>query len=271
MKKLFQIIGIISLMGISFFYTEKTVSVVKEYDDIMIEIKNNQNKYKKPYKNAIIKNDTIIPGYSGVDVDINKSYSKMKRYGKYNESLIVLKKIKPQVSLKDNLNKYIVSGNKNKKNVSLVFLVNDNDNIDSIINTLDKKEIKGNFFVSNSWLEKNTNLVPIIINEHHILGMTNYKQYEWSRDVIKKIGKQKHEYCYLSKKNNSIFDICRGYVFIPNIIVHENPYDSVINNLVNGSIISFKVNSVDEELPIIINYIKNKGYNIIGLDKLFSE
>ena len=42
MKKLFQIIGIISFMGISFFYTEKTVSVIKEYDNLMIEIKNNK-------------------------------------------------------------------------------------------------------------------------------------------------------------------------------------------------------------------------------------
>ena len=32
MKKLFQIIGILSLMGFSFFYTDKTISVVKEYD-----------------------------------------------------------------------------------------------------------------------------------------------------------------------------------------------------------------------------------------------
>ena len=47
MKKLFQIIGIISLMGFSFFYTEKTVSVVKEYDTIMIDIKNVEKKYKK--------------------------------------------------------------------------------------------------------------------------------------------------------------------------------------------------------------------------------
>ena len=47
MKKLFQIIGIISLMGFSFFYTEKTVSVVKEYDTIMIDIKNVEKNYQK--------------------------------------------------------------------------------------------------------------------------------------------------------------------------------------------------------------------------------
>ena len=39
MKKLFEILGIIALMSFSFFYTEKTLSVVKENDEIMIEIK----------------------------------------------------------------------------------------------------------------------------------------------------------------------------------------------------------------------------------------
>ena len=152
MKKLFQIIGIISLMGISFFYTEKTVSVVKEYDDIMITLKNNQNKYNKIYENAIINKDTIIPGISGSKVDLNKSYSKMKRYGKYNESLIVIKKIKPKISI-DNNKKCIISGNKKIKNISLVFI----GDIDNIINILDKKNVKGNFIVSNDWIENNMN------------------------------------------------------------------------------------------------------------------
>ena len=35
----------------------------------------------------------------GEKIDINRSYSKMKRYGKFEESLIVLKKIKPDILL----------------------------------------------------------------------------------------------------------------------------------------------------------------------------
>ena len=41
MFKIFRNIGLISLVFISFIYTEQLVSVVKEYDEIMIEIKNN--------------------------------------------------------------------------------------------------------------------------------------------------------------------------------------------------------------------------------------
>ena len=36
MKRFFEILGFLSLVCFSFFYTEKTIDVVKEVDDIMI-------------------------------------------------------------------------------------------------------------------------------------------------------------------------------------------------------------------------------------------
>ena len=270
MKKLFQIIGIISLIGISFFYTEKTVSVVKEYDNIMIEIKSNKDKYKKESINATIINNTIVPGISGTEIDINRSYSKMKRYGKYNESLLVIKKVKPKISIDNNKNKYIIGGNKNIKNVSLVFKID--NNIDKIIEILDQKKIKGNFFLNTTWLEKNTNLVPILIREHHIIGLYEYHNYEWSRDIIKKIGKQKNEYCYIEKENEKINKLCKEYIFIPSIVIKNNYYENTKYNLKNGSIIAYEINTkLIEELPIIVNYINGKGYNIVNLNELFNE
>ena len=41
MKKYFEYIGLITLVCFSFFITEQTVTVVKEVDDIMVQIKNN--------------------------------------------------------------------------------------------------------------------------------------------------------------------------------------------------------------------------------------
>lgn len=271
MKKLFQIIGLISLMGFSFFYTEKTVSVIKEYDEIMIEIKNIKSKYQKKYINAYIKNDTIIPGISGVEVDINKSYSKMKKYGSFDESLIVLKKIEPKISINNN-NKYIISGNKNKRNVSILFVIKDNDNIDKLVNILDNKKIKGNFIINDNWLEKNTNLVPILIKEKHNVGIFEYDGFDYSYSVIKKIGKQKNIYCYLIKKNTDVLKKCsNNYTIIPNIIINKNPYENT-KKITNGSIISYELNNeLIEELPTVINYINSKGYNIVTLNKLLQE
>lgn len=115
MKKILPLLIII----ISFIYTKSLVSVVKNYDDIMIKIKQEKHKYYIKPIEAIIENDTIIPGIKGKEVDINKTYSKMKRYGKYEESLIVLKDI--EVKNHIDKDKYIISGNKNKNMVTLIF------------------------------------------------------------------------------------------------------------------------------------------------------
>ncbi len=280
MKKLFQIIGFISLIGFSFFYTEKTISVVKEYDDIMINIKSVSNKYQKDYIDASIVGNKIIPGVSGVKVDLNRSYSKMKRYGSFEESLIVLKKVNPSILLEKNKHKYIISGNQNKKMVSLIFLVDANSNIDNIINILDKKGVKGNFFVDGKWLEKNSNLVPILIRENHVIGNLSYNNdyldssFVWMETIIEKIGKQSVGYCYTEVENKDIIDTCKlndNYTIMPSIVVKNSPYMEVRENLKSGSIISFKINSrLEEELPIIINFIKSRGYKIKNLNEHLS-
>ena len=280
MKKLFQIIGFISLIGFSFFYTEKTISVVKEYDDIMINIKSVSNKYQKDYIDASIIGNKIIPGVSGVKVDLNRSYSKMKRYGSFEESLIVLKKVNPSILLEKNKHKYIISGNQNKKMVSLIFLVDVNSNIDNIIKILDKKGVKGNFFVDGKWLEKNSNLVPILIRENHVIGNLSYNNdyldssFVWMETIIEKIGKQSVGYCYTEVENKDIIDTCKlndNYTIMPSIVVKNSPYMEVRENLKSGSIISFKINSrLEEELPIIINFIKSKGYKIENLNEHLS-
>lgn len=280
MKKLFQIIGFISLIGFSFFYTEKTISVVKEYDDIMINIKSVSNKYQKDYIDASIVGNKIIPGVSGVKVDLNRSYSKMKRYGSFEESLIVLKKVNPSILLEKNKHKYIISGNQNKKMVSLIFLVDANNNIDNIIKILDKKGVKGNFFVDGKWLEKNSNLVPILIRENHVIGNLSYNNdyldssFVWMETIIEKIGKQSVGYCYTEVENKDIIDTCKlndNYTIMPSIVVKNSPYMEVRENLKSGSIISFKINSrLEEELPIIINFIKSRGYKIENLNEHLS-
>ena len=77
MRKLFQILGLISLICFSFFMTEKTALVVSDMDEIMIEIKANYKNYKTEAINAIIEDNTIIPGICAKKVNINKSYKNM--------------------------------------------------------------------------------------------------------------------------------------------------------------------------------------------------
>ena len=281
MKKLFQIIGFISLMCFSFFYTEKTVSVVKEYDTIMITLRNEASKYESEAIDAKIEGNTIIPGLNGKKVNINKSYSKMKRYGSYNESLLVFSDMLPKITLEKNKNKYIISGNKEKKMVSLIFIVEENTKIDNIVNILNEKKVKGNFFVEGLWLEKNSNLINPLIKDNHNIGNLSYNldysnsSFVWIDTIIKKIGKQKTSYCYNEKEDKTTLSACslnKDYTIRPNIITDKNPLKTIKENLTSGSLISIKINNdTEEELKLIINYINSKGYKIVNLEEHLKE
>ncbi len=268
-------------MCFSFFYTEKTVNVVKEYDNIMITLKNEASKYESLAIDAKIVNNTIIPGLNGKKVNLNKSYSKMKRYGSYNESLLVFSSKSPKITLEKNKDKYIISGNKEKKMVSLIFLVDENTKIDKILQILKEKNIKGNFFVEGLWLEKNSNLAVSLINDKHNIGNLSYNldynnsSFIWMDTIIKKIGKQKTSYCYNEKEDKSALSICslnKDYTIRPNIITNKNPLKKIKESLSSGSIISMKINSeTEEQLKLIINYINSKGYKIVNLEEHLKE
>lgn len=280
MKKFFSYLGIFCLLLVSFFYTEKTVSVVKEYDDVMIQIKEYSLNNKKEPINAYIDGNTIIPGIMGYQVDINKSYHNMKRYGKFDNSLLEYENILPSVTMNNNKDKYIVSGNPDKRLVSLIFIVDENSDIGSILSILNKDNIKANFFINDKWLENNSHKLEDIISYGHVIGNLssnfNYldSSFLWMDTVIKKIGKQEKGYCYFIEENESELNMCSLYdnYSIKPTIINEYPYKEVKEKLVSGSILSFKINNnIIQELPIIISYIKSKGLIISNLNDIIKE
>lgn len=262
-------------MCFSFFYTEKTVSVVKEHDEIMIELREKLDRYQTPSVDAKVEKNTIIPGIAGTSVDVNKSYNKMKRYGKYNETLIVYKETYPTISIKNNYDKFVISGNPASKSVSLIFKVRGNNDIKSILKILNEKEIKANFFVDDKYLDYND--LSLISKYNHNIGnlINDYSEssFSWLNNRIKKV--TKNTYCYDEKNNLENLNICsinKIYTIKPSIIVETNPTITIKDNLKNGSIISFNINTdVINELSVIINYIRSKDIKIILLDELLDE
>lgn len=281
MKKFFSLLGLITLFIFSFYYTEKTVSVVKEFDEIMIEIKEVATTKKVKSKNAIIKEDTIIPGKNGLEVDINKSYSKMRKYGKFNESLLYTEEVTPKKTITNNYDKYVISGNPEKRQISFIFLVKNNDDVKKIVDIANKNNVKFNFFIDNDWLEKNNETVLNLINEKHSIGnISNNFNYDdpdfaWIDTVIKRIGKQKTSYCYLEKKDKDTLELCsinKNYTIIPNLILKNNIYTEIKEKVEPGNIISLEINdSVIKELPVVINYLKSKDFTITNLETHLSE
>lgn len=275
MKKTFQIIGLISLTIFSFFITDKTATVVNNMDDIMVEIKANKDSKKTNPIDAVISENTIIPGIRGKTVNINKSYKNMKKNGYYSEKLFIYDYTKPKISLIDNIDKYIIKGNPNKRMVSLIFRLSNNDNIVDIVSILNNYNAKSTFFVDESWFNSNNNKIQELINSGHIVApyLEDYSSasFEWMDILIKKVNKQSTNFCYSTEDNQINLENCinrNNYTIRPITISESTPLIDIKGKLEPGSLLSLKINSeLKKELSTIIIYIKSKGYTITNLEE----
>lgn len=273
MKKVFQMIGLISLTCFSFFVTEQTAIVVSDMDEIMIEIKNKKDDYKYDSIDAIIDKNTIIPGINKREVNVNKSYKNMKTNGYFNDKLFVYDYEKPKISLTDNIDKYIIKGNPSKRMVSLIFKVEQDEDITDIVNILNNYNVKSTFFVNYNWFSNNNTLVEELIKNNHIVAplMEDYtsSDFEWMDMVLKKINKQSVGFCYNENENKTNLEQCvlkNNYTIKPIVISENTPLVDIKEKLESGSILSLKVNSqVRKELSTIIIHIKSKGYKLSNL------
>ncbi|MBR2248100.1 MAG: hypothetical protein IKG58_01660 [Bacilli bacterium] len=277
-----KVLIVIFLTIFSFYYTNKTIDIIRETDPIMKEIKKSNNKYYKKAMNAKVVNNTIIPGINGKKIDYKKSYRKMKKYGNYNEVLTVFKETKPNISINNIYDKYITVGNNEKKSVSLVFKIENNtdiENIKNINNILVNKNIKSTIFIDGLFLENNLDLVNSFkLSELEILNYDNsYKEIYFSSSInyLNNITGKTAKYCYADYDNKELIELCsrlKLHTILPTIKVGNYPYKEIKNKLQNASIISIPTNSSTEiELSTVIDYIKSRGYTFLTLDELLSE
>lgn len=281
MKKFLSYLGALSLIMISFIISEQTASVVKETDDIMTQIKEKSKNYEQQPIDAKIENNTIIPGLNGKKVNINKSYDEMKKIGTFNSKYYIYDEITPQISIKNIYDKYIISGNKDKNMISLIFLVHENDNIDNIIKIAENQNIKVTFFIDSRWLDKNNQLTLSLIGNNYTIGnLSNNLDYQhtdfiWMNNILKRIGKQKINFCYAKEENEQNLEACKkqkNYTIKPNIIIKNNSLQEIKQQIKSGSIIAMNINDeTNKELELVINYIKSKGFFLVNINEMISE
>lgn len=281
MKKFFQIVGIITLMIGSFIYTEKVQKVSITSDTLMNEIKSKKDGYKENAIEPIIKDNTISPGINGREVDVEKSYEEMNKIGYFDDKLLVYKTLPVENILDKNKDKYIISLNNSKMNINIIFKVDKNDNITSIIKELDKKNIKGTFFITSGYLEKHHDqIIKLIDNEYTIGNLSNNEDYEdsdfiWMKTIITNIGKQKYNYCLTYKPNKTILNNCKiqnSYTIMTNNIVKTKPFINIKKMLKPGNIIIMEVNNeLIKELETVLNYIESRGYSVVSLEEGIKE
>ena len=278
MKKIIKGIGLITLVIFTFFYTDKVLKVVREEDSIMMKINDIKDKLTIEPTDAIIIEDTIIPGLNGKKVNIDKSYKKMKNYGNFNKNNIIYDIIYPNISITNNKDKYIIQGNMKKNTISIIFILNNDKYLNELLNIINGKDIKVNYFIDYSYLINNTTKIKEM-SIHELYSYGDEGEYTpdnllFSNNLISRIGNNEANIC-LSINNNKVINLCSKnnlYTIKPTIIIKKSPYITIKKNLFNGSIILFYINNdLTKELKLIIDYINSKGLKIVGLSELLSE
>lgn len=281
MKQGFQILGILTLLIGSIIYTDKVGLVSKMSDDLLTEINEKSDNYEQKSVAPIINGDTIIPGKNGREVDVRKSYQKMRQIGYFNEMLLVYKETPIKKSLDKNRDKFIISGSKSEKSVTLIFRANNNHYLDNIVSVLKESNIKATFFIDSEFLEANYNdVIKLIMKGHTVGNLSNkgdymHSDFAWMKTIIVNAGSQHNNYCYAEKKDTLVLKTCSAqssYTIIPTAVISNMPFINAKNNLTEGAMLSFYINpELDKEIVNIINYIKGKGYKIKSLENLLKE
>lgn len=278
-KRNLNIIFSLILITFSFYYTNKIVTISRQNDPIMLEIMKYSESVKDTKVEALLENNNIIPGIKGEKIDIEKSYSNMKKVGKFDKSLISFEETKPVISLENNYENYIISGNKTKNNVSIVVELSDTSYVEELLTILNKKNVQATFFIDKELYDSSIDLIKLIksFGNDVELSSQNYSIYEVNKynSIIKLISDDRLEFCINKDRDNDLLNNCissKLYTIIPSFEASNYLYNSVKHNLENGSIILIKNNKpILNELSATINYIHQKGKKIVLLKNLILE
>ena len=254
--KWFKTIGVLSLLSFSFFLTDFVTELAINNDPLMQSIKENSNYNEIKSVNAIIENNTIIPGIKGKKVNIMESYLNMKDFGTFNDNYLIYDSIIPDINVNDNLDKIIISGNNKHRRVSILIKNNldilnySKSNIIKYTKLINKKEdFDTNENINICSKKEDFNDLNILLNKNNL---------------NKKI-------CILNYSNISECKNKKYYIVKPNIELENNNFISNLNNISNGSIIMINENLNINNYKILIDYLGNKDLEVIYLSELIKE
>ncbi len=254
--KYFKIIGILSLLVFSFYLTDYVTNLALESNPLIKSIENESDNYLVSSVNATIDNNTIIPGIKGKKVNVMESFINMKDFKAFNENYLIYDYFSPEISLNDNIDKVIISGNKTIRQISLLI-----DNNKEIIDYLNKNEIKySKLLTVDETIDYNEN----INIESDTKLFNDLDTLLNKKDLNKKI-------CIIDYSN---IDNCikkKYYLVKPTITIKNNTISNNIKEIENGSIILIDDNLTLDNLKIILNRINNMDLKIVYLSEIIKE
>jgi peptidoglycan-N-acetylglucosamine deacetylase len=271
-----------------------------EESDLFIKIKEKAKTYNiKPIDARIDPIWHLIPGYNGLEVDVEASYEKMKKLKKFDEKKLVFKQVSPKVQLKDLGMSPIYKGNPEKPMVT--FLINvawGNEYLPKVLEVLKKNNVHTTFFLDGSWVKKYPDLAKMIYEEGHEIGNHAYSHPDLKKMTANRINEE------LSKTSDvikAILGVTPKYFAPPSgsyrdevvsIAANMNMYtilwsldtvdwrnpnpnemaQRIINKVHPGAmILMHPTNATANGLDMMIKGIKNKGYQIGTVSELLSE
>ncbi|CAI9394367.1 polysaccharide deacetylase family protein [Heyndrickxia sporothermodurans] len=172
-----------------------TAALKEKNDELYKEIKVYREEHKiEPIDAKVDRVWKAIPGYNGLDVDIESSYKKMKSDGNFHKNKVVYKEKPPNVHLENLAPIPIYKGNPEKPMVALLINVAwGNEYIPTILTTLKESKVKATFFFDGSWVKKNPDLAKMIYREGHEIGNHAYSHLDLKKrsksDTIQELEK----------------------------------------------------------------------------------
>lgn len=153
-----------------------SLAVSKPKDALYEEIASKASEYSIPARDAKI--DRVwkaIPGYNGLEVDVEASYKKMKSGKKFNEEKLVFKQVEPKVKLSDLPPAPVYKGNPDKPMVSFIINVAwGNEYLSGMLATLKRHNVSATFFLEGRWVKNNPELARMIMDAGHEVGNHSY-------------------------------------------------------------------------------------------------
>lgn len=273
-KKVFTLLGIFIFAFVSFMFTEKTINVFQNLDPLKEEI----NKYATLNvivpRDAIINGDEIIPGMNGKKVDIQKSYMNMRTFNHFTESLLEYKTIYPNITFKDNIDKYITSGNSFKQSVSIILEVN-SEKLEETLKILEKNEVVVTFLIND--VDENQDILKKISKTENEI-VINYDNTLINKDDMYIIDHRANKFknvssniCITTSKSENLINTCKNSNKSTILLKESQNFASIKNTLSNGNIIYINNLQNTSELSSIIALIKSKGLNIEHASKIILE
>ncbi|WP_274651499.1 polysaccharide deacetylase family protein [Paenibacillus humicola] len=140
-------------------------------------------KRRTPPVNAIV--DRVwkaIPGYNGLEVDIERTYRLNLGKPASEPIRFIYKEVPPQVGLDDLGPQPIFKGNPHKPMVALMINVAwGNEYLEPMLKTLQKENVKATFFLDGSWLKKNPDAAKLIQSYGHEISNHAYSHPDMSK------------------------------------------------------------------------------------------